>query len=60
MIPQSRSPKNEPTTEKTNYSQIMLERWVKANQILPECDKNDMLSDTTLVNGGIIAKTLRQ
>jgi hypothetical protein len=38
----------------------MLDRWIKANQVLPEPDKIDMLSDTTLINGGTIIKTKRQ
>lgn len=54
------SSSNTQMQEKPNYSQIMLERWVRANQVLPECDKNDMLSDTTLVNGGVITKNKRQ
>jgi hypothetical protein len=46
--------------KKPNFTQIMLDRWVKANQILPDCDKTDMLSDTTLINGGTVNKSRRQ
>ena len=38
----------------------MLDRWVKANQNLPEPDKSDLLSDTTLINGGKINFKRRQ
>jgi hypothetical protein len=45
---------------KVNYSQIMIERWVKANQCLPECDIYDFIKDNPLVNGGVIQKHIRQ
>ena len=44
---------------KPNYSQIMVERWIKANQFLPDVDKTDFFSDTPHVNGGIVRKEMR-
>lgn len=45
---------------KVNFTQVMLERWVKANQCLPECDKTDFLADNIFINDGVINKHSRQ
>lgn len=43
---------NEETTE---FSAIMVDRWLKSHKNLPQIDKDDMSNESVFLNGGVAA-----
>ena len=51
------SPKNEGLLNNQSYSDIMKQRWLKANKAIPLVDQNDILEEHPFFNGGKVVKS---
>lgn len=53
----SYSPKANGLLHGQTYSDIMKQRWLKANKMIPEVDQNDIIDEHPFFNGGKIVKS---
>ena len=49
-----------PNAESSEYSAIMVDRWLKSHKNLPQIDKDDLSNESIFVNGGALSSHYHQ